>query len=124
MEIRPIRNNADHAAALREAELLWEAAEGSPESDKLEVLALLIEDYEAKNWPIPQSSPAELLQYAVTEMGHSQSELASLLGSRSRASEILSGKRDMTLENIRKISNAWNIPAELLIGQYSEASAA
>ena len=57
MNIRPIRNDADHAAALKEIEQLWDAPEGSEDADRLEVLAILVEDYEARRWPIPHVAP-------------------------------------------------------------------
>ena len=115
MDIRPIRNDSDHMSALKEIESLWDAAEGTGEADGMEVLAVLVEDFENRRWPFPRSTPLEILNYAVTEMGRSQSELAKLLGSRSRASELLSGKRPLTIEAVRKISAAWNIPVELLV---------
>jgi HTH-type transcriptional regulator / antitoxin HigA len=120
MDIRPIRNDADHTAALKEIESLWDAAKGTLEADRMEVLAIVLEEYENKRWPFPQYTPLEILNYAVNEMGRSQSELAELLGSRSRASELLSGKRPLTLEAVRKISAAWNIPAQLLIAPNPE----
>ena len=115
MDVCTIRNDADLTSALKEIESLWDAPEGTREADRLEVLANLVEDYENKRWPFPKSTPLEILNYAVTEMGRSQSELAELLGLRSRVSELLSGKRPLTLEAVRKISAAWNIPVELLI---------
>lgn len=124
MEIRPIRSDADHAAALRHIETLWEAAEGSIEADTLEVIAILVEDYESKRWPLRRGTPLDILRYAIAEMGHSQSELAHLLGSRSRASEIVNGKRRLTLENVHKISTTWHIPAELLTAPYQVEKAA
>jgi HTH-type transcriptional regulator / antitoxin HigA len=124
MDIRPIRNEADHKAALTEIDRLWDAQDGTPEADIMEVLAILVEDYESKRWPVTASSPLEILRYAVSEMGHTQSGLAALLGSRSRASEILKGKRPLTIEAVRKISAAWNIPAELLIAPYEIETAA
>jgi HTH-type transcriptional regulator / antitoxin HigA len=123
MNIRPIRNEADHRAALIEIERLWDAEAGSPDAELMEVLAILVSDYEAKLFPIRASSPLEILRYAVTEMGRSQSELAEILGSRSRASELLSGKRTLTLEAVRKISAAWHIPVELLIAKGESAAA-
>ena len=120
MDIRPIRNDSDHASALKEIESLWDAAEGTREADRMEVLAVLVEDYENKRWPFPQSTPLEILNYAVNEMGRSQSELAVLLGSRSRASELLRGKRKLTLDAVRKISAAWHIPVELLVAPSPE----
>ena len=116
MEIRPIRNDDDHAAALREIEKLWGAAAGTEEGDKLDILATLVEKYEEARWPsIDASDPIDLLLFAINELGHSQAELAELLGSRSRASEVLNRRRPLTVEMIRKISEAWKIPADLLI---------
>jgi len=116
MEIRPIRNDDDHAAAVREIEALWGAAAGTEESDKLDILATLVEKYEEARWPsVDASDPIDLLNYAIDEFGHSQAELAELLGSRSRASEILNRRRPLTVEMIHKINEAWKIPADLLV---------
>jgi HTH-type transcriptional regulator/antitoxin HigA len=116
MDIRPIRNDEDHIVALREIERLWGAPVGSEDGDKLDILATLVEKYEETHWPIVDTSdPVDLLNYAIDELGHSQAELAELLGSRSRASEILSRRRPLTVEMIHKISQAWKIPADLLV---------
>lgn len=116
MDIRPIRNDDDHVAALREIERLWGAAAGTEGGDKLDILATLVEKYEESYWPIVDTSdPVDLLNYAINELGHSQAELAELLGSRSRASEILSRRRPLTVDMIHKISQAWKIPADLLV---------
>ncbi|NVN87362.1 MAG: helix-turn-helix domain-containing protein [Rhodopseudomonas sp.] len=116
MNIRPIRNDDDHAAALAEIEKLWGAAAGSDDGDKLDILATLVEKYEDTRWPVDDSAdPIDLLQFAISELGHSQAELAELLGSRSRASEVLNRKRALTVEMIRTISAAWKIPADLLV---------
>jgi HTH-type transcriptional regulator/antitoxin HigA len=116
MDIRPIRNDDDHVAALREIERLWGAAAGTEDGDKLDILATLVEKYEESHWPIVDTSdPVDLLNYAINELGHSQAELAELLGSRSRASEILSRRRPLTVDMIHKISQAWKIPADLLV---------
>lgn len=120
MDIRPIRTAADHAEALKEIERLWGAPEGSAEGDRLDVLATLVEAYENRRWPIPNSAdPVAVLEYAIAEMGRSQAELGRLLGSRSRASEILARKRPLTTEMVHKISEAWHIPAELLVRPYA-----
>ena len=124
MHIRPLRSDMDHTAALTEIERLWEAPEGSQDADTLEVLAILVEDYENKFWPIPKASPVEILKYAISEMGRSQKQLAELLGSRSRASELLNGKRRLTIDVAHKISTAWHIPAQLLIAPYDLVTAA
>ena len=116
MEIRPIRNDDDHAAALVEIERLWGAALGTDAGDKLDILATLVEKYEDSRWPlVDDSDPVDLLHYAIDELGHSQAELAELLGSRSRASEILSRRRPLTVEMIRIISAVWKIPVDLLV---------
>jgi HTH-type transcriptional regulator / antitoxin HigA len=96
MEIRPIRPDKDHKAALEEIEVYWGAPEGSKQGDRLDVLFALVEIYEAKRWPIATAGrfdPIDVLNYAIDELGHTESELAELLGSRSRASELLSRRR-------------------------------
>jgi len=116
MEINPIRNDDDHAAALREIERLWSAAVGTEDGDKLDILMTLVDKYEEGRWPIADTSdPIDLLEYAIDELGHTQAELAELLGSRSRASEVLNRRRPLTVEMIHKISQAWKIPADLLV---------
>jgi HTH-type transcriptional regulator/antitoxin HigA len=127
MDIRPIRTDRDHRAALREIEACWGAEEGSEKGDKLEVLVALVESYETRRWPIDGDKnfdPVDVLHYAIEELGHAQSELAELLGSRSRASEILSRRRALTVDMIHRISEAWKIPADLLVRPYRIDSAA
>jgi HTH-type transcriptional regulator / antitoxin HigA len=124
MEIRPIRTEADHFTALKEIERLWSAEDGTLEADTLEVLAILVEDYESRYSPVPTRAPTENLKYATAEMGRSQKDLADLLGSRSHASEVLSGRRLLTTAAVSKISKAWHIPAELLIAPYEGDKAA
>ncbi|MGH6952120.1 MAG: helix-turn-helix domain-containing protein [Vitreimonas sp.] len=127
MNVRPIRTQKDHRAALGEIEALWGAAEGTPEGDKLDVLLALVDFYEERRWPIGSGKnldPIEALHYAIDELGHTQPELAELLGSRSRASEILSRRRALTVDMIHKISDAWKIPADLLVRPYKLETAA
>jgi len=120
MEIRPIRTEADYDAAIAEIDRLWKAEPGTDDGDKLSILAILVEKYENERWPVDTSrlDPVEMLNYLVTDAGHTQAELAELLGSRSRASEVLSRKRALTVGMIHKISTAWKVPAELLIRPY------
>jgi len=121
MDIRPIRNDKDHRAALAEIEKSWGAREGTEAGDKLDLLLALVELYEAKRWPIDVDEnfdPVDVIKYAIEELGHTQAELAELLGSRSRASEILSRRRALTVEMIHKIGEAWRIPADLLVRPY------
>jgi HTH-type transcriptional regulator/antitoxin HigA len=126
MEIRPIRSEDDHKAALAEVDRLWGAELGTEDGDKLDILLTLIEKYEETRWPInePDWDPVDVLQHAIDEMGHSQAELARVLNSRSRASEILNRERKLTLEMIRSISEAWQIPPALLIKPYRAGVAA
>jgi HTH-type transcriptional regulator/antitoxin HigA len=110
MDIQPIRTDEDHRTALAAIDACWGAPEGTEEGDKLDVLMALVGVYEAKRWPIEVSArfdPIDVLHYAIAELGHTQAELAELLGSRSRASEILSRRRALTVEMIHKISEAW-----------------
>jgi HTH-type transcriptional regulator / antitoxin HigA len=127
MDIRPIRTEQDHKAALAEIEACWGARESSEEGDRLDVLLALVEIYEAKRWPTDLSKrfdPIDVLNYAIDELGHTQAELAELLKSRSRASEILSRRRPLTVDMIHKISEAWKIPADLLVRPYKIERAA
>jgi HTH-type transcriptional regulator/antitoxin HigA len=123
MEIHPIRNDDDLDAALREIEKLWGAVAGTEDGDKLDILATLVEKYEESRWPIVEGSdPIDVLNYAIDELGHSQAELADLLGSRSRASEILNRRRPLTVEMIHRISQTWKIPADLLVRPSRDAA--
>jgi antitoxin component HigA of HigAB toxin-antitoxin module len=127
MDIRPIRSDADHRAALAEIEACWAAPAGTEAADKLEILVMLVENYEMQRWPLQDAEifdPVDVLHYAIDELGHTQSELAELLGSRSRASEILARRRALTVEMIHRISEAWKIPAELLVRPYKIGKAA
>jgi HTH-type transcriptional regulator / antitoxin HigA len=115
------------SAALAEIAELWGTPEGTEDGDKLDLLLALVEIYEAKRWPIEIGEPldpVDALRYAIEELGHSQAELAELLGLRSRASEILPRRRALTVEMIHKISEAGKIPADLLVRPYSLERAA
>ena len=127
MQIRPIRTDNDHREALAEINTYWGASEGTEEGDRLDVLLALVEIYEAKRWPIDieeSFDPIDVLNYAIEELGHTQAELAELLGSRSRASEILLRRRALTVDMIYKISETWKIPADLLVRPYKIERAA
>ena len=127
MDIRPIRTDDDHRAALATIEACWGAPEGSEQGDKLDVLLALVDIYEAKRWPLVIDNsfdPVDVLRYAIDELGHTQSELAELLRSRSRASEVLSRRRALTVEMIHRIAEAWKIPADLLVRPYKVERAA
>ncbi|NJL02499.1 MAG: transcriptional regulator [Spirulinaceae cyanobacterium SM2_1_0] len=121
MEIRPIRTQTDYQEALREIESLFDAAENTPESDRLDVLSTLVEAYEKKHFPIELPDPIEAIQYYMDTRGWSRRDLEPCLGSRARVSEVLSRKRSLTLEMIRKLNQDLGIPAEILIQPYESA---
>jgi HTH-type transcriptional regulator/antitoxin HigA len=121
MQIAPIRSADDHRAALAEIEALWGATEGSDEGDRLDAIIALVDSYEARRWPLDVDAsfdPVEVIRFAIDELGHGRAELAQILGSRSRASEILARRRALTVPMIHAISQAWKIPAELLVRPY------
>ncbi|MEH1885759.1 helix-turn-helix domain-containing protein [Nostoc sp.] len=118
MELRPIRTQADYQKALREIELLFDAVPNTPECDRLDILSTLVEAYEKAHFPIEKPDPIEAIQYYMDTRGWSRRDLESCLGSRARVSEILSRKRSLTLEMIRKLNQELGIPAEILIQPY------
>jgi HTH-type transcriptional regulator/antitoxin HigA len=127
MDIRPIRTDEDHRAALAEIETLWDAPAGTLEGDKLDVLVTLVETYEERRWPLSSRrrfDPVDVLRYAIEELGHTQAELARIIGSRARASEVLARRRPLTLPMIQKITASWKIPADLLVRPYRTTAAA
>ncbi len=118
IEIRPIRNDEDHKAALGVIESLWDAEEGTPAYDDLDVLTTLVEAYEAKRWPITLVDPVEALQVAIDSGEHTRAELAKLIG-QSRATEVLNRKRALTLNMIRTLHDKWHLPLEALVRDYA-----
>lgn len=121
MELRSIRNETDYQEALREIELLFNAPPNTPEYDRLDVLSTLVEAYENKHSPIAIPDPIEAIYYYMETRGWSRRDLESCLGSRARVSEVLSRKRSLTLEMIRKLNQELEIPAEILIQPYNSA---
>src|SRR5689334_9715087 len=102
MDVIPIRTESDHKAALKEVERLWDAAPGTPEADRLEVLFTLVEAYEARHHPIPPPDPIEAVLYYIESRGVSPRDLVPIIGSRGRVSEVLNRKRPLTLAMIRR----------------------
>lgn len=121
MEIRPIRTQTDYQEALQEIESLFDAAQNTPEYDQLDILSTLVEAYEKTHFPIELPDPIEAIQYYMDSRGWSRRDLETCLGSRARVSEILSRKRTLTLEMIRKLNQELMIPAEILIQSYESA---
>lgn len=118
MELRPLRTRRDHAAALKEIERLWDAPERSKDSERLEVLLLLVQAYEAKHTPVPDPDPIDLLNHVMESRGLTRKDLEPFIGTRARVSEILGRTRPLTLEMIRRLSEGLGIPSSLLVRRY------
>lgn len=118
MVIRPIRTKADHRAALREVERLWEAEPGTPAGDRVDVLVTLIEAYEARHHPIALPDPVAAIEFMMEQKGLARRDLEPAIGSRGRVSEVLTRKRPLTLPMVRALSALLGIPAEILVRSY------
>ena len=120
MDIRPIKTEADYDWALAEIERYFDAEPepGTPESQRFDVLASLIEHYESRAWPIDLPDPVEAIRYRMEQTGLTQADLTQVLGSRPRASEVLGSRRALTRKQAFKLHRAWHIPAEVLIQPY------
>lgn len=124
MDIRAIRSEADYDWALKEIEQYFEnePALGTPEADRFDVLAGLIKVYEEAHYPISAPDPVELIKHWMEFRGLSQGDLATLIGSKPRASEILNRKRALTMDMVFKLNREWNIPADALVAPYHLAA--
>jgi len=118
MEIKPIRTEADYEAALREIERLFDAEPGTPEGDKLDVLATLVEAYEAKHYAIPTPDPVESIEYHMERLKLTRKNLELYIGGPSRVSEILNRKRFLNMRMIRNLHQGLGIPLEVLAQPY------
>ena len=119
----PIETPDDHQAVLARIDALMDAEAGSVEAVELTVLSSLCAQYESTAFPIDPPSPADAIRFRMEQAGYSQADLARVLGSRSRASEILSGKsRSLSVTQIRRLHAAWHIPADVLIRDPAHAA--
>ncbi|MBT3530624.1 MAG: hypothetical protein HOF74_12870 [Gammaproteobacteria bacterium] len=118
MDISTIHTKKDYKAAIARIELLIDAESNTPEGDELEILATLVHAYEEINHPIDAPDPIEFIKNVMEFRGYDQKDLADLLNSRPRASELLKKLRPLSLKQIRLISGAWDIPVEPLIQEY------
>ena len=117
MDISPIRTDMDHRAAVQEIERLWEAKEGTEDFNRLDILATLVDSYEAKRWSVADLDPVETIKADMELNGRSLGELGKVIG-KNRATEILKRHRPLTLAMIRKLNQAWQIPADRLVQEY------
>jgi len=118
MEIKPIKTDSDYKFALKELEKVFDAKSGTKESDYADVLALLIEEYEKKHYPIEAPDPIEAIRIRMEEMNLKQKDLINEIGGKSRVSEILNRKRKLTVEMIRNLTSKLNLSANNLISDY------
>ncbi len=118
MEIKPIRTDKDYKKALERLELIFDAKKNSKEGDELEVLGILIEQFENEHFPIDLPDPIEAIKFRMEQMGYNQTDLAKIVGLKSRASEILNKKRKLSLEMIRQLHERLHIPTDVLIQTY------
>jgi HTH-type transcriptional regulator/antitoxin HigA len=124
MDIRPIRTKADHRAALKEVERLWEANPGTPDGDRVDVLVTLIEAYEAKHFPIDAPDPIAAITFMMEQKGLTRRDLEPAIGSRGRVSEVMTRRRPLTLPMVRALSQLLAIPTDVLAQAYETRSAA
>jgi HTH-type transcriptional regulator/antitoxin HigA len=115
MLIKPIKTEADHAAALREIERLWGADEGTSAGDRLEVLTTLVEAYEQAHFPMDAPDPIEAIKFRLEQQGADKKTLIGVIGNRTRVYEVLRRDRALSLAMIRRLNQTLNIPAEVLI---------
>lgn len=117
MNIRPVNTEQAYDEAIERIETLWGAASGTPEGDELDVLLTLVEVYEKENHPVPPPTPIEAISFVMDQRGMKQTDLVPYIGSRSKVSEVLRGKRTLSLSMIRSLHAHLNIPAEILISE-------
>lgn len=119
-----IHSDAEHAAALSDLDRLLDAgpAPGTPLSDELQLLALVIEIYEKHRWPIDLPDPVDAILFVMDQRGLTRRDLVPYLGSRSRVSEVLAGKRGLSIGMIRKLHEGLGIPLEVLVRKSARAA--
>lgn len=116
MLIQPVRTEAEHDAAVARIAKLMGAELGTEASDELEVLVTLVDAYESKHFPINTPDPVTVIKFRMEQQGLSRKDLEPMIGSRARVSEILTGKRALTLPMIRRLHRGLSIPVDLLVG--------
>ena len=121
MSITPIKTESDYRTALKRMETLFDAPVGTSESDEADILALLIDEYEKKHYPIDAPNPIAAIKIRMEEMQLKQKDLVSIIGSKSRVSNILNRRRKLTLDMVRNLNHQLNISPKILISDYELA---
>ena len=114
-EVKPIRSEKDYEVAMAEVKILWGAKSGTPKGDRLDVLATLIESWEAANYPMDPPDPIEAIKFRMEQQGLTRKDLEGIIGSRARIAEVLDRKRGLSIAMIRRLNAELHIPAEVLI---------
>ena len=114
-EVKPIRTKRDYEAAMKEVEKLWGAKSGTRAGNRLDVLATLIDAYEAAHYPMDPPDPIEAIKFRMEQQGLSRRDLEPLIGTRTRVAEVLNRKRNLSIEMIRRLHERLGISAEVLI---------
>ncbi len=115
MTIKPIKTKKDYNDALKKIDELFDARPGTPEGDMLDVLVTLVEAYEQKHFSIAPPNPIEAIKFRMEQLGLKQSDLAGAIGGKNRVSEILSGKRELTVKMMKALHTKFKVPAESLL---------
>lgn len=115
MDIRPIKTEQDHNKSIKRIEELWGAKKDTPEGDELDLLVTLVESYEMKHYPISVPDPIEAIKFRMEQMDMTKADMVKYIGSQSRVSEILNGKRKLTLKMVKSLYKGLKIPAEILL---------
>ena len=123
-ELKPIRTKADYEKALSDVERLWGAKSGTPKGDRLDVLATLIDAYEAAHYPMEPPDPVEAIKFRMEQQGLSRKDLEPLIGTRTRVAEVLNRKRGLSIGMIRRLHDRLGISAEVLIRPPKKQNAA
>jgi HTH-type transcriptional regulator/antitoxin HigA len=121
-DVKPIRSEADHAAALAEVERLWGAPSDTPEGDRLDISATLIDAYENEHHAIDPPDPIEAIEFHMEQQGLTRKDLEGILGTRTRVAEVLNRRRGLPIHLIRRLHETFGISAEVLIRPFSSTS--
>jgi len=124
IELKPIRTEVDYERALTEIERLWGAKSGTPDGDQLDVLATLIDAYEARHYPMDPPDPIEAIKFRMEQQGLSRRDLEPMIGSRGRVAEVLNRKRGLSVDMIRRLHDGLGISADILIRPTGQDEAA
>jgi HTH-type transcriptional regulator / antitoxin HigA len=114
-ELKPIRTKADYTNALAQVERLWGAKNGTPEGDRLDILATLIDAYESKHFPMDPPDPIEAIKFRMEQQGLTRKDLEPLIGTRTRVAEVLNRRRSLSIAMIRRLHETLGISADVLI---------